>query len=290
MKINIGQMKFDKTDIASVERGGKNKNSKMENEWSETKTKSTKTQSKTINDLETIIQKGKLTKGRFSTGFISFDESVFKNSNIPSEKIKDIPGKAKIGVYYPKNFTLDKKWPLFIAMQPGEGNGISAIYGYIQMADQEGFIIAAPEITVNQDNEISRYYYVLSIIGLFKNEDFLRSSEIWIGGFSGGAKWALQIGAYGGDLFDGILAIGCNEDLATLGYKELKNESCLYVPIYFLNGNKDEIAGPHLPYYKKMIESVKATGFKNITTEVYEGGHYLPLKKTSRAFEWFENH
>lgn len=279
--INIGEMSIDKKDIMQIERSGRADNLKLNKEWARNRRRQSSAKNGTA-DNEQRIKRGKL-----AVSVLTFEKSIFSKSNIPAGKAHEIPERSKAGVYYPEHFNEDKKWPIFFAMQPGEGEGISAIYSYICFADSLGFILAAPEIdSPKDDNEISRYYYVLHILSVLDDKKLINTSKVYIGGFSGGAKWALHIGAYGGDLFRGILAAGCNDDYATLGYKELKNQSCMHVPLYFLNGNRDEIAGTHLKYYQEMLESVKKTGFTTIVAKEYPGGHSLPMEETYDAFQW----
>jgi predicted esterase len=281
LKISIGEMSFDKNEIAKIERSGSKNNSTLSKQWEKNKDNQPRIQKKNSSLLSGIKQ------GVLTIGIIEFDKSIYSHSNIPPEKSDLIPTSSRAGVYYPKKYVKNKKWPVFFAMEPGEGNGISAIAGYTCFADSLGFLVAAPGIdNPGQDNEISRYYYILHIIALLDNNRIINTSQVYIGGFSGGAKWALHIGAFGGDIFSGILAAGCNEDFATIGYNELKNTSCLNIPHYFLNGDKDEIAGTGISFYQKMVKSIKRTGFKTVTFKEYEGGHSLPVEDTFKAFEW----
>jgi predicted esterase len=194
-----------------------------------------------------------------------------------------------VAIYYPKNFTPAKKWPLFIAMAPGAGAGVRALFNYREFADNVGFLIAAPELPVEQDIEDARYYYALLAINKLNSSGYIRNQPVWIGGFSGGGKWALQLGAYGGDIFSGILAIGCNEDYATLGLKEYKNNRALDILIYLLNGTEDEVAGTKRSDYPEMINSIKNSGFRNVTVETYPGAHSIPYKETLQAFNYLKS-
>lgn len=95
----------------------------------------------------------------------------------------------------------------------------------------------------------------------------------------------MHLGAYGGDIFGGILAIGCNEDFCTIGYQEYKNQSALDVPLYLLNGTKDLIAPASGYEYHAMLNSLKNTGLRKIETAVFDGGHEVPYRETVEALQ-----
>lgn len=281
LRISFGEMSFDKNEINKIDRVGSKNNTSLKKQWEKNKTSQPR-----ANKKDNILLSG-IKRGVLAIGILEFDKSIYSHSNIPREQSDVIPANSRVGVYYPKKYISDKKWPIFFAMEPGEGNGISAIAVYTCFADSLGFLVAAPGIeNPSQDNEIARYYYILHIIALLDENKIINTSQVYIGGFSGGAKWALHIGAYGGDIFSGILAAGCNEDYATIGFNELRNTSCLNVPLYFLNGNKDEIAGTVVAFYQEMVASIKRTGFKTVTFKEYEGGHSLPVEDAFNAFSW----
>jgi hypothetical protein len=98
----------------------------------------------------------------------------------------------------------------------------------------------------------------------------------------------MHLGAYGGDFFDGILAIGCNDDFASIGLREYGNRTALRVPICLLNGSQDNIAGTGVEWYGEMVASLRSTGFSSVRTGVYSGGHVVPYSETVAAFRWLE--
>ena len=84
-------------------------------------------------------------------------------------------------------------------MGPGMDVGITEINSYVQFANDLDIIIAAPELPPEADKKESRYYYVMHIIEYFKEEGIVEGKPVWIGGILKGAKWALQLGALGGE-------------------------------------------------------------------------------------------
>jgi predicted esterase len=216
------------------------------------------------------------------------DKTVLSMSGLSSERIKRVPPFATLGIYYPSGCRPDSKIPLFFAMSPDAGNGISTIPPYSPFADKLRFAVAALDIPAEQDIEEARYYYMLHTIYFFKKKGILSGQPVWIGGFSGGAKWSLHLGALGGDRFDGILAAGCNEDFASLGFRQMHNPKALNVPIVMLNGTVDETAGTNDWNYYPMLWTMKKTGFTNVHVIVYDGGHSLPYQETLDAFIWLK--
>jgi hypothetical protein len=285
LKVAIGEMDVQKSEIVRVEKGKKNEQAAMEEKWRERKTGG-------VRPAAGLKAKRIQVGNNLKAGVMLFCDAEktadLENCNLPEETLKDIPAKARIAIYFPKGFTAEKKWPLFLAMSPDQGNNSQAIYSYAGFADEEGFIIAAPELPAPGDTDEARYYYSLYAITLLNNQGFTQNQPVWIGGFSGGAKWALQLGGFGGDVFSGILAMGCNEDYATLGLNEYKNKSALEVPIYLLNGTEDQIAGTNRADYSEMISSLKNSGFKRVIVQTYPGSHALPSREAMEAFDYLK--
>lgn len=215
----------------------------------------------------------------FDEGFYRAIKSVIRNK-------ENISQNAKVGIYIPNTAKSKKSMPLFFAMRPGVGSGLSAINQYKKFADELGFIVAAVGLDSNNDNEDSRLYYMLNCIKNLSDEGLLDDEPVFIGGFSGGGKWSLHLGAWAGDYFSGILGIGTNEDLASFGYRQTANKSCFDLPIVMLNGTNDDVAGTNDYNYYSMFWRMKETGFKKVKVMVYEGAHSIPYKETLEAFEY----
>jgi predicted esterase len=216
------------------------------------------------------------------------DKTLLASSGLSGVRLERVPATATIGVYYPESYKPGMAMPVLFAMSPGAGSGISGVNTFIRFAEKLGFIIAAVQIPEAQDVEEARYYYMLHAIDFFRKQGILLHQPAWIGGVSGGAKWALQLGAWGGSRFDGIIAIDCNEDFATLGFLQLKDRSALDIPICLINGSSDELAGIGRGDYMQMIWTMKQTGFKPVKIFVFDGGHTIPEQETIEAFEWLK--
>lgn len=83
-----------------------------------------------------------------------------------------------------------------MALAPGVGNFIPEIASYKRFADSIGFIVTSENIDSKSDGEAAhRYYYILATINYLKKRGKLGTQPVWIGGASGGAKWAMHLNA-----------------------------------------------------------------------------------------------
>jgi predicted esterase len=156
---------------------------------------------------------------------------------------------------------------------------------YQRFADELGFVIVAQSVDPATDDEAyGRHYYILATLDLLRKRGILRNDPVMIGGASGGAKWAMHLGEFGGSIYSGVLAIVCNEDFSSYGYNEIPNPSSKGVKIYLLNGKNDSIAGQD-GNYNDMIASLKTNGFWNVQAAFFDGGHEVPYAETKRVFE-----
>lgn len=228
-------------------------------------------------------------KGIFVIGKAKVNQELLKASAIPKEKYSNIPESTEIGIYYPKQASPGKKCPLFLAMGPGVDIGISEINSYVQFADKLGFIVAAPELPPNADIEEARFYYLLHIIEYLREAGVIADKQVWIGGMSGGGQWALQLGAYGGGIFNGILSIGRIEDFTIIVDDEFKNKPVLDIPICLLNKQNKNVTDSGNEQYKKTIASIKSLGFTRIKVMEYGGENIIPSKEVFEAFNWLRS-
>ena len=143
VKLGFGEMNLYRSEIDSIDRTSGKDHANLEKQWNETKEQEDKLQTQHTRSVSGVSG---LKKGKLNIHKVTLDKNVLRESNIPSEKFKNIPLKARIGIYFPKNYNPENTWPLFIAMQTGMGGGISAIPSYSKFADKLGFIVAAPEL------------------------------------------------------------------------------------------------------------------------------------------------
>jgi predicted esterase len=230
-----------------------------------------------------------LPRGRETSLFILHpNKTVLASIGLSREQIKRVPDSATMGLYFPSGYRDGSSIPIFFVMPTDGESGIPIISSYVLFADKLHFAVAGFEFPAESDMEEARYYYCLHVIYLFRKNGIIRNQPVWIGGFSGGGLWSLHMCAWGGDRFNGVLAAGCNQDFASVGFCQMKNQKAFDVPIAMLNGTADEIAGTDHWNYYHILWTMKNTGFKNIKIFVYDGGHSLPYQETLDAFVWLK--
>jgi predicted esterase len=282
LKVSVGELVVSRSEITSIERTDSVSHASIERQWAGEKKRIA------AGSVHTDSKKKKLglKAGKVYCLNLTLDPEVLRKSNIPPSKAGAVPSKGLVAIYCPAGYVPSKTYPLFIAMRPGVGGNSAAINDYYAFGNEVGIIIAAPQVEREEDEEAEgRYFYTLQTIDFLQQHEVIGDNPVIIGGFSGGGKWALHLGAYGGGVFSGILAVGCNEDFATVGYKEYANRSALGVPVYLLNGTHDETAGIGRSDYGEMINSMRATGFTRVTAVSYKGDHRIPYLETIEALK-----
>ena len=64
--------------------------------------------------------------------------------------------------------------------------------------------------------------------------------------------------------------------------KWLANRAALNLPIILLNASDDRVV---LQHTRSVLDSMEATGFRNVTHMSYTGGHTIPLRQSIVALE-----
>lgn len=281
LKISFGEMDIERSEIRKIVRSGGRDRAKLKSEWKKRRVAESRNVPKA---------KGFGKPGQRIIITLEKSDRILRNSNIPHANRGRIPNRAKVSVYFPKRYTADKRWPLFIANRPNKGNGLDAVLDYRGPADKVGFICASPGLPSSRDNEDARYFYILHAIEYLSDRKVTRGQPVWIGGHSGGGKWAMHLGSYGGtEVFDAVLAMSVNQDFSTIGYREYKRASALHLPIYILLGLGDPIAPAKGKSCQRMLMSMAKTGFRRVYTSEYKGDHNVPAADMLRAFRKLKN-
>ncbi|GEM_PF-2348354 len=210
---------------------------------------------------------------------LSLDEQLLKNSNINAEMQANVQKTCQIGIYKNESNAGVKANNVLVSFAP-EGRNLMGMAMYAYFVNQLSFLQIAPqpEITNTNSDYISMYFYTLQAIEYAKNKGLVnRRAKTILIGHSGGAKLALMIGAMGGTTyFNGVLAMGCNQDYATEGYRLLSNQTALNLPIVLLNATDDNLV---IGKTEKVLDSMYDTGFHNIYLQSHTGGHRIPFKE-----------
>ena len=220
--------------------------------------------------------------GDVKTFTLRMDRDLLAKSNIPTEWHNSIDNKCRAALYIPsflQNTTAEK---ILITYGAG-GENIASLNSYKTFSDQLGCVLVTPEHRRHDYDDRAHYYYTLRLIEYLKDREIVNSHPtIVLAGFSGGGKVALAMAAYGGDLFDGVVAIGVNDDIASMAYKWLPNENALDTPIVILNADDDRIVQL---FTNHVISSMNNTGFRKVSRLSYTGGHRIPSIKTRSTLQ-----
>lgn len=211
---------------------------------------------------------------QINTITLSLDEQLLKSSNIPSEMQAQVQKSCQIGIY-----AGGKADNILVTFSPG-GRNIMGMSMYSYFVNQLSLlqISPQPQITNNNSDYLSMYFYTLQAVEYAKSKGLVnRRAKTILAGHSGGAKLALLIGAMGGTTyFNGVLAMGCNQDCATDGYRILSNQTAFNLPIVLLNATDDDLV---IGKTDKVLDSLYETGFHNIYPQSHKGGHRIPFNE-----------
>jgi hypothetical protein len=209
-----------------------------------------------------------------STRSVSRVDDFLANTNIPAAWGSDIAGQYTAHIYAPARPT---GRGLMMVFGP-QGSNVDALSTYETAADARGLLVVAVDGYQPQDNSDARsheyYYCALKLLDDLQRDGTLAAGASFVlAGFSGGAKMAMAIGEYGGTIFSGVIAAGCNVDLASYATQSLDNPSSRSLPFVLVNATDDSIVGGATPM---VVASLMRSGFTNVSTIPYIGGHTFP--------------
>lgn len=208
---------------------------------------------------------------------------------------------ARGALLLPEGFDLRKPWPLLIVNVPSGGSSISMMNAYTNAALSLGYVVLAadgPQVPQNLDSTQFGWSMLASVLEhMVRTWPPTRSWSMTPAGFSGGAKRAAMVAAammHDRYRIGGIFMGGCNideslgQDRATYGFKLYQpGEAFKQVPIFLSNGNTDPIAGPDRA--AEVLKSMRDSGFRNVRSNTYQGGHQLNQNDLRTALEWFKS-
>jgi hypothetical protein len=226
--------------------------------------------------------------GQAYTRTVVRDDAFLRTTNIPATWYGDIASQYTAELYFPAGGTANTSPSLLMVFGPG-GSNESAFGNYQALADARDLLLVAVNGYQPIDNSDARsheYYYVALRLAFDLRTDGTLGvqSPFLLAGFSGGAKMAMAVGEYGGtDAFAGVVAAGCNEDLASYAQGVLYNPSALVLPYVLVNATDDPVVGDATA---AVIESMAQSGFTDVLMLTYTGGHvYPPLAVMEEAVD-----
>src|SRR5262245_7885936 len=179
-------------------------------------------------------------------------------------------------LYLPSNYSTSRKWPLIAAFDPA-ARGNVPVEQFKDAAERYGYIVCGSNNSRNGPLQPSAEAAkaMLEDVGTRFSVD---AKQVYLTGFSGGARAATAIASWLKDQIVGV--IGCGAGLAV----GLEPSSSLPFIYYGTIGKEDF----NYPEMKQLDRALTASGLTH-HIEVFEGGHnWAPPDVCVKAIEWME--
>lgn len=187
-------------------------------------------------------------------------------------------------LYVPESYTPTEEAPLALMLHGSMGDAQSGISPFLDLADEAGLILLAPESRDPRDWDfVFPGYYGpdVEFIDRALKQTFDRlavdAGRLAVEGFSDGASYAISIGLANGDLFTHVIAFspGLVEQVAQRGEQP---------SIFIAHGTRDE----RLPIDAssgRRVARLERDGYE-VSFRKFDGGHTVPPEIAQEAVEW----
>lgn len=202
VQVNIGHLTFNRAQIDSIEKSSDEENQVLKEKWQRGKEEQERL-SKELKPLQVkqeeppkpAKEKAPELKAKPKEPpkpkTVSKDISRFKSKLGQAIKFELSSDKSQVYfVYLPKDYSKDKKWPLFIGVHGLTANGMQAISDWMPYIDEEGYILVCPtfpdgyqKLEYNTDNKM------LEIIKEVRFKYRIDEKKIFMSGFSAGGMF-----------------------------------------------------------------------------------------------------
>ena len=186
-------------------------------------------------------------------------------------------------LYVPESYTPTEEAPLALMLHGSKGDAQSSISHFLDLADEAGLILLAPESRDPRDWDfVFPGYYGpdVEFIDRALKQTFDRlavdAGRLAVEGFSDGASYAISIGLANGDLFTHVIAFspGLVEQVTQRGEPS----------IFIAHGTRDE----RLPIDAssgRRVARLERDGYE-VSFRKFDGGHTVPPEIAQEAVEW----
>jgi len=179
-------------------------------------------------------------------------------------------------LYVPSGYTPTRKWPLVAAFDPA-ARGKAPVERFKEAAERHGYIVCGSNNSRNgpiQPSAEAAKAMLADVAARFS----IDSKQVYMAGFSGGARAATTIAVWLSGQIAGV--VGCGAGLAV----GLEPKSSLPFIFYGTVGTEDF----NYPELKQLDRALQSAGVVH-RVEVFEGGHdWAPSDVCMRAIEWLE--
>ena len=188
-------------------------------------------------------------------------------------------------LYVPQGYTPMQEAPLALMLHGSMGDAHSGISPFLDMADEAGLILLAPESRDRRDWDfVFPGYYGpdVEFIDRALKQTFDRlavdAGRLAIEGFSDGGSYALSLGLANGDLFTHVIAFspGLVEQVAQRGGQP---------SIFIAHGTRDEVLPIDVSSGRR-VARLERDGYE-VHYRKFDGGHTVFPEIACEAVKWF---
>lgn len=203
---------------------------------------------------------------------------------------------AVVALWLPADFDPAKAWNVLLVSATADSSSVNSLFMYLESAKASGgwIVLAADGPATPPKGDTTPWRWQMARAGLLALEAAWPAVRQWpvaTAGFSGGAKRSGLLGALlcaDDRTVIGMYMGGCNDDMATKGLQEYRPNSLAFrkVPIYLSTGDQDETAT--LAAANRVRQSMEGSGFREVRSETYSGGHTADAAQITEALDWFK--
>jgi phospholipase/carboxylesterase len=185
-------------------------------------------------------------------------------------------------LYLPAGYRADRPAPLALMLHGAGGNGQHGLSLLLDLADEAGLILLAPESRRQTWDVLMEGYgadvdYIDRALARTFERYAVDPARLAIGGFSDGASYALSLGITNGDLFTHVIAFspGFMAPAAQRGDPRL----------YISHGTRDEVL-PIDYCSRRIVPQARRAGY-DLRYREFDGPHTVPPEIAREALDWF---
>jgi predicted esterase len=238
-----------------------------------------------------------------TAGALAEEQSIVSRFDAPlspaARKLSAIGGNppattAKCGVAFPKGFDARKPHPIFVWNSAQTASAVDGMAEIARTATDAGWVALAADAALPARVETTEWCVAMLMAAFDRLERSwpdVRKCPVAVGGFSGGAKRSVYIGAALMEQKHPLIGMfwgGCNEDRTADALRWHKpGDAYKTVRIALSTGTSDPIVPPERA--KSVLDSLASAGFKTLRSFPYEGQHTLDRDQLREALLWFRS-
>jgi phospholipase/carboxylesterase len=186
-------------------------------------------------------------------------------------------------LYVPEHYSVERTWPLIVALHGGSGNGRDFLWTWVREAKSFGYLLLAPTAVIDTWNEVDDEG-LLEILGWLSRRYRIATDRILLTGLSDGATFALLFGLAHPQVYRALAPLcgvlhPANERLGNLFRAR-------DMPIYLVHGALDFLFPVQLARFAR--DTLTAAGAALEYRELPDLSHTYPRSENVRILRWFE--